>query len=130
MKNIALIAFCLVMTGCASLSRPPEDLWMIQKRINQKWTSVSDQAKWGTYHYDEGLVTGDEPFSSDCEEYASAAKYQLEKAGYKALTWVVIERTGTYHAVTCTVDGEWCLDNLTGIPAKRDALGYQWVKVM
>lgn len=122
-------ALLLLLTGCSGFSSPPEKLYRVQAGINYRWTPVSDKVKWGVEHFDEGEVTGEAPFASDCEEYAAAARYQLRKAGITADRWLVIERSGSRHAVTCTVDG-WCLDNLSRIPVKKDALGYQWIRVL
>lgn len=129
---IVLVAAVLasLMTGCTALAGPPEDLWMIQKRINERFIPVSDFKKWGKGHYWEQGVTGDNVFSGDCEEYAAAAKVQLERKGHPVTMWRVELPDGEHHAVSCTIDGDWCLDNLRGIPVKRDRLKYQWIAVL
>lgn len=127
MKYIVVLAL-LAITGCTTFT-PPENLYRIQSSINHKWTAVTDKVKWGVDQHDEGEVTGDVPFASDCEEYAAAARYQLRKAGISADRWLVIGQTGKAHAVTCTTDG-WCLDNMHRMPVKRDALGYQWLMII
>lgn len=130
MRLVLIIAAYLAVTGCAGFSSPPEDLYRIQKRINDRFVYVSDVEKWGVEHIDEGLVTGDVPFSGDCEEYATAIKYQLEKAGKPAERWMVEVKDGRLHAVSCMTDDVWCLDNIERIPVKKDALRYRWIRTL
>ena len=137
MYRAILIALTLCVTGCASLGAPPENLYRIQQHVNERFTYVPDLVKWGVVHKDEGLVTGEERFTGDCEEYATATKYQLEKAGFSAKRWMVrindARRYGvrgtSLHAVTCTDDG-WCLDNITRIPQKQASLQYTWIRTL
>lgn len=128
MRLVLIIATYLTITGCAGFSRPPEDIYRIQKHVNDRFSYVSDQAKWGVGHFDEGLVTGNKPFSGDCEEYATAIKYQLESAGKPAQRWMVMTKKGQFHAVTCMKADVWCLDNIERIPVKKDALRYVWMR--
>lgn len=127
MAKAAIIALCAALSGCASLGAPPDDLYWIQRGVTANFAYVSDQDKWGVPHLDESWVTGEHRFTGDCEEYAAAAKYQLEKAGYAAERWVVVDRAGSLHAIACQVGGEWCIDNLHRMPQKRASLGYKWV---
>lgn len=45
------------------------------------FTYVSDMQKHGVEHHAEQGVTGDEPFSGDCEEFMQAAFVQLLRRG-------------------------------------------------
>jgi predicted transglutaminase-like cysteine proteinase len=117
----ALVFLAVMVSGCAS-SRY-DNLWALNKSVSHRFTYLSDDEKHGVVEFWEKGVTGDGPFSGDCEEYAFAIKYQLQQAGYQAKTWRVHDGIGG-HAVTCTDDG-YCLDHRRAPRLMRDT-GYQF----
>lgn len=129
MYRIVIIAICLVVSGCATVGPQEDQLYWMQKKLHHRFTYVSDQEKWGVQHLDEKDVTGETYFTGDCEEFASAAKHQLEKAGYKAERWLVVGTDSVLHAIACTDEG-WCLDNANRLPMRRAELDYHFLKTM
>lgn len=124
MKNIMrhmLIPLGLI-TLMSACSKPEEEkLWMLNKQLSDKFTYISDPEKWGVLEKWEWDITGDKPFSGDCEEYAIAMKKILDSKGIPSSIYFVLDgKTG--HAVTCT-ETDWCLD-YNDIPTKLKDTGY------
>lgn len=113
MRSICYLTL-LFLTGCASV---PEAYWQINRATSERFTYVTDFEKHGVGHYDEPNVTGESRFSGDCEEAASAMKYQLAKIGVPSTRWVITTSNGL-HAITCTYDN-WCLD-INTVPTRRE----------
>lgn len=122
--RLLVVVLMLMMTGCATV---PENYWRINKATSAKFTYVSDMQKHGVTHLDELVVTGDYPFDGDCEEYATAIRFQLARAGIPARRWVVSTKSG-YHAITCTEDG-WCFDAFN-VPMRRENTPYLFITQM
>ena len=120
----ALIFLAIRVSGCASV---PEKYWQVNRMTSDRFTYVSDVAKHGVPHYDEPLVTGNNRFSGDCEEYASAIQFQLAKIGVSSTRWYVVNRAGP-HALTCTATG-WCFDANT-VPFRREKAPYIFITTL
>ncbi|MDO8267695.1 MAG: transglutaminase-like cysteine peptidase [Moraxellaceae bacterium] len=121
-----VVIFCVgsLLSACTAI---PENLWAINRTISDRFVYVSDLDKWCVSNYVELDVTGDYPFSGDCEEYAIAVKHHLDHMGIAASVWRV-EGNGVPHAVTCTEDG-WCLD-YNVIPTQMDKTPYWFIERM
>lgn len=110
----ALIFLAIMVSGCASV---PEKYWQVNRMTSDRFTYVTDYEKHGVADFREEGVTGDAPFSSDCEEYGMAIQHQLAKIGVKSTIWLV-KRKYDYHALTCSEDG-FCFDAFT-VPIRRE----------
>lgn len=121
---IALILLAIMVSGCASVH---EKYWQVNRMTSDRFTYVSDVAKHGVPHYDEPLVTGNNRFSGDCEEYASAIQFQLAKIGVSSTRWITTHPTGL-HALTCSDDG-WCFDAYN-VPMRRESVPYIFIERM
>ena len=118
---------CLILLMLSGCLYTPESYWEINKRLSSHFTYISDYKKHGVPHYEEPFVTGNTPFSGDCEEYAAAVQYQLALNSVPATRWYVIGRAGA-HALTCTQDG-WCLDAYT-LPFRREKAPYVFITTL
>lgn len=119
LARICFLCCCfMILSGCATV---PENLWQLNRATSDRFTYVSDQAKWGVESFVEVGVTGEKQFSGDCEEYAFAMVFQLNKRGIAAQVWVVSTKSGL-HAITCTLDG-WCLD-YDNVPVRKERASY------
>lgn len=123
-RVIVLCSSLVIMSGCSTV---PENLWQINRATSARFTYVSDHEKWTVESFVELGVTGDMQFSGDCEEYAFAMVYQLNKHGIVAQVWVVSSTQG-FHAIACTLDG-WCMD-YRNVPIRRERSSYYFMGVM
>lgn len=129
MKKL-LIPLLLSLSGCSIIQQgPPEDLYMMNKKVSHNFLYVSDEVKWGKTDHWETNVTGDHRFSGDCEEYAFAVAHQLARRGISSTSWVVTKpewgTTGQAHAITCSDTG-WCFD-YGQQPFRKEHSDYIWV---
>lgn len=97
--------------------QPPKNLSDVQKKVYDNFSYISDRGKWGVENYVEYAVTGDIPFTGDCEEYAIAIMHQLKKENVEH-KYVITTYNNEPHAMVKS--GSWCVDNNRRYPFKCD----------
>ena len=100
----ALILILVAGASLAEISRPQADV--IFAGLNANFTEEPQRKS------TDKLIrhTGEEPFTGDCDDFATAAYHQIEKAGARANLVIVIPyKRGAHHVLSC--GGGWCFDN-------------------
>lgn len=89
-----------------------EDAYAVTTKLHRLFTYHTDQDKFGEVHRFE-VWDGETPIHADCEEFAYAARVQMEKRGHD---WGVVYIPN--HVMTC--NDKWCIDNLHATPFERE----------
>ncbi len=122
---IVLAGSACVHTSPAADSAAPPGLLQTKRLLDSRFRYVTDQEKWGQSLYWEQGHTGEVAFSGDCEEYADAAVYQLQKRGLSAEGWLVSTEEGELHMVACAQG--WCIDNRQRSAFRQQTWPYRWL---
>ena len=104
--NAGLLA-AVLMAGCGSIDSPPPEVSEAFYLVKHRFTPVKDAPGPDTLTYNEGY------FQGDCEDFAQAAKKELEARGINA--GLIVRRSTNHdgHAVAyAVVDGQtWFLSS-------------------